>query len=363
MKVYPLKSMTVEQAQEKQFKLVDCLTRNLDGQELLSRGDLGVNKLENKPVYTSKIEKAIAQFFDAQDALFVRGAGTGAIRYGLAAIANSGDKILIHDAPVYATTQTTIEMFGLKTVCADFNNLEDIKEVLEENKDIKAALVQHSRQLPEDSYDLAEVIKAIKDTADIPVLVDDNYAAMKVEKIGCQLNADLSCFSCFKLLGPEGIGLVVGNAQYIAKIKKMHYSGGTQVQGHEALDAIRGLIYAPVQLAISANELENVLARIGEVKGVKDAYIANAQSKVLLVELEKPIAQKVIEEAVKRGALPNPVGSESKYELTPLFYKASGTFLKQNPELIDTMVRINPNRAGADTIIRIISESVEAASK
>ena len=51
---------------------------------------------------------------------------------------------------------------------------------------------------------------------------------------------------------------------------------------------------------------------------------------------------------------------ESKYEAVPLFYKVSGTFLKKDPTLIDTMVRINPNRAGANTVIRILSESINA---
>ena len=46
-----------------------------------------------------------------------------------------------------------------------------------------------------------------------------------------------------------------------------------------------------------------------------------------------------------------------------MFYKASGTFLKKDPSLIDTMIRINPNKAGADTVIRILKESIEAAKE
>jgi hypothetical protein len=36
-------------------------------------------------------------------------------------------------------------------------------------------------------------------------VTDDNYAVMKVPRIGCQCGADLSCFSLFKLLGPGGV--------------------------------------------------------------------------------------------------------------------------------------------------------------
>ena len=42
-----------------------------------------------------------------------------------------------------------------------------------------------------------------------------------------------------------------------------------------------------------------------------------------------------------------------------MFYRVSGTFRKADPTLEHRMIRINPMRAGADTILRIIKESVE----
>ena len=59
-----------------------------------------------------------------------------------------------------------------------------------------------------------------------------------------QCGADLSCFSSFKLLGSEGIGVVIGQSELIARIRTFQYSGGSQVQGHEAMDVLRGLVYA-----------------------------------------------------------------------------------------------------------------------
>ena len=114
---------------------------------------------------------------------------------------------------------------------------------------------------------------------------------MKLKKIGVECGADLSCFSSFKLQGPEGIGIVVGKEEYVNRIRKMHYSGGCQTQGHEALDVLRGLTYAPVMLAITAKEVEKTLSKLqnGEIPEIKDAFIANAQSKVLLVELSEPM--------------------------------------------------------------------------
>lgn len=360
MKTYPLESLSVEEATEKQFKMVECIMRHFEGFELLSRGDLGVRQPANQPLTTVKAEKAIAEFFGSEEAVLLRGSGTGAIRYGLAAIIRAGEKILIHDAFAYSTTATTFEMFSLQCVKADFNDAAAIRKILRENSDVKAALVQVSRQKIDDRYDLEEVITAIKAERDIPIITDDNYAVMKINKIGVECGSDLSAFSAFKLQGPEGIGIIVGKKTYVDKIRKMQYSGGCQCQGWEAMEVLRGLVQVPVLLAIQAQVLEEASARIhqGEVPGIRQAYIANAQSKVLLVEFEKPIAKEVLEHASKMGALPHPVGSESKYELTPLFYRVSGSFLKENPAYAERMIRINPNRSGADTIIKVLRECV-----
>ena len=364
MNAYPLESITLEQAMEKQFRLLDCMTRCFSGAESLTRGDLGVHQPGNEPVTTVKVEQVLARFFGTEGSILVRGSGTGAIRYGLSAILPAGGTLLVHTAPVYSTTATPIEMFGYCTVAADFNDLAQVEKTLSDHPEISAALVQHSRQRLEDSYDLAEVIAAVKKVRDIPVLVDDNYAVMKTRKMGAELGADLSCFSTFKLQGPEGIGCVVGKKAYIDKIRAMHYSGGCQTQGFEAMEVLRGLTYAPVMLAITAQTAEEVLSRLkaGEVPGVADAMIASAQSKVLLITFDAPIAKQVLAAAEKRGGLPYPVGSESKYEIQPLFYRVSGTFLKADPTLADHMIRVNPNRAGADTVLRILRESIEEVS-
>lgn len=361
MQTYPLQSMSMEEAVRLQFLVVDCMTKVFEGHESLTRGDLGVVMGLNKPVTTWKAEKVIADVFGAEACILVRGAGSAAIRFGLHSMMRSGDRILVHRAPVYNTTAASLEMMGIDTVEADFNELEELRRVLKENPDIRGALVQYTRQLPEDRYNMHEVVHVIKETAEIPVLTDDNYAAMKVKEIGVQCGADLSCFSAFKLLGPEGVGVIVGKQELIKKLVKESYSGGMQVQGHEALDVLHGLVYAPVALALQAQVNEECVRRLnsGEIAAVKQAFLANAQSKVLLVEFREDIAGQVLEEAEKYGAAPNPVGAESKYEMVPMFYRISGTFRKADPELEHRMIRINPMRAGADTILRIIRESVE----
>lgn len=361
MITYPLQSITLEEAMALQFKVVDCITREFSGSEILTRGDLGVVPGLNKPVTTWKAEKVIARIFDAESSILVRGAGTGAIRYALFAVMKAGETLLVHTSPIYSTTKTTVEMLGLKTVAADFNDPDSIRRVCGEHPEIKAALVQYTRQSISDSYDMEEVIRTIKECSGVPVVTDDNYAVMKVRKNGSQCGADLACFSAFKLQGPEGIGCIIGKKEYIDILVKHHYSGGSQTQGHEALEVLRGLVYAPVSLAIQARVNDRLVSRLlsGELPGIRDAFLANAQSKVLLVEFEEPIAEQVLEEAQKLGAAPNPVGAESRYELVPMFYRVSGTFRATDPTITKRMIRINPMRSGDDTVIRILREAME----
>lgn len=363
IETYPLQSLSLNEAQSLQFRIIDTVTRHFTGHEVLSLGDLGVVKGYNKPVYTKKVEKVFADVFNAQSALLVRGAGTGALRWALTSTLKANQTILLHDAPIYPTTKVTLETMGINIVFADFNDEAAITQAINENKDkINAVLVQHTRQKINDKYDFAKTVSYIKALLpNTPIITDDNYAALKVQKIGCQTGADLSSFSSFKILGPQGVGVILGKQEYIDKIEKYQYSGGSQVQGFEAMQALRGLIYAPVSLAISAQVSEELVQRLnnGEIESVKRAFIANAQSKVVLVELKKNYAKELLEITPEFGAAPHPVGSESIFEFAPMIYRVSGTFREQDPTLEKRMLRINPMRSGTDTIIRILKCSLE----
>lgn len=361
MLTYPLESLSLQEAKRLQFRLIDTITRHFSGTDSLSKGDLGVVAGLNRPRTTAKAEQVLADFFGAEAAILVRGAGTAAIRWGLGEIVRPGGSLLVHAAPVYPTTQVSADSMGLQLIAADFHDQTALAKAID---GVDAVLIQHARQKPDDRYLLADVVNVIKSRKpDLPILTDDNYATMKVKAIGVECGADLSAFSLFKLLGPEGIGCVVGRAALIDSIRKKNYSGGGQVQGHEALAALRGLVYAPVALAIQAEVVTECFDRLngGEVPGVKQAFIANAQSKVLLVELTQPVAAAVLKAAEKLGAAPNPVGAESKYELVPMFYRLSGTFLADDPRLGERTIRINPMRSGADTVLRILREALAAA--
>lgn len=331
MKTFPLQSLTLIEAQQKQFALVDTICRHFPGCEFLTCGDLGLTPGLNQPRITQRVEQVLADAFHAQAAALVQGAGTGAIRAALAALLKPGQRLLVHDAPVYPTTRVIIEQMGLTLITADFNDLSALKQVVDEQQP-DAALVQHTRQQPQDRYVLADVLATLR-AAGVPALTDDNYAVMKVSRIGCECGANVSTFSCFKLFGPEGV---------------------------QALEVLRGLVFAPVMHAVQAGVSERLLALLngGAVAEVKSAVIANAQSKVLIVEFHQPIAARVLEEAQKLGALPYPVGAESKYEIPPLFYRLSGTFRQANPQLEHCAIRINPNRSGEETVLRILRESI-----
>ncbi|UZQ83222.1 aminotransferase class V-fold PLP-dependent enzyme [Thermoanaerobacter sp. RKWS2] len=359
MITYPIKQISLEEAINLQFKLVDIIQSVFRGRELLEAGDYGVSLELGRPKTTAKVERVLAKFFDAEDSALVRGAGTGAMRLVFNSLLKPLNTLLVHDAPVYPTTQNLMAMMGLKLLKVNMNDLDSF-EILKNTK-VNAVLIQHSRQKPDDSYELEKVIKVIKSITNVPIITDENYVVMKTPYIGVQLGADVSVFSMFKLLGPEGIGCVVGKKYIIDEIRKITYSGGSQVQGPEAMETLRALVYTPVSLAIQAMQVDEIAKRLnnGEIKGVKKAYVANAQSRVVLVEFEEPIAEKVLKYAEEMGAVPYPVGSESRYEIGAMFYRVSGTFIENNPDMKNYVIRINPMRAGADTVIRILKEAVK----
>jgi hypothetical protein len=363
MKTYPLKSLSVDDARKMQFRLVDAATRHFCGSGTLSNGTLGVCEGIGRPETTEKVERVLADFFGVEAVALVRGAGSGAIRSAVWSVARGGDGVLVHDAPVYSTTESLFGAMGLRVLRCDFNSPSALAKAAEEGG-FSFALVQHTRQKMEDSYSLAEVLSVLKRCSPrTPVVTDDNYAALKVPAVGAQLGADLSAFSTFKLLGPEGTGCVAGKAGPIERIHKANCSGGGQVQGHEAMEILRGMIYAPVALAIQAEVNEELILRLksGEIPGIADAVLANAQSRVLLIEFERPIARGVLEACDRHGAAPRPVGAESKYEFAPMFYRVSGTFLKSDPSLAERVIRVNPMRSGAETVLRILRAATERA--
>ena len=270
MKTFPLQSLTIIEAQQKQFTLVDSICRHFPGAEFLTSGDLGLTPGLNQPRITQRVEQVLADAFHAPAAALVQGAGTGAIRAALAALLKPGQRLLVHDAPVYPTTRVIIEQMGLTLITADFNDLSALKQVVDEQQP-DAALVQHTRQQPQDSYVLADVLATLR-AAGVPALTDDNYAVMKVARIGCECGANVSTFSCFKLFGPEGVGAVVGDADVINRIRATLYSGGSQIQGSQALEVLRGLVFAPVMHAVQAGVSERLLALLNGGAVAEDSH-------------------------------------------------------------------------------------------
>ncbi|HEY4553751.1 MAG TPA: aminotransferase class V-fold PLP-dependent enzyme [Bacillaceae bacterium] len=360
-----LPALSVEEAQELQFKLVHMMSRHFEGRQFLSMGDLGVSPEWKRPEQTFRVEKVLADFFGAEECALVRGAGTGAIRTILSMLLSAGEKMLIHTAPVYTTTKETIRMLGIETAAVNFNHLAKVRQAVREHSDAKVFYIQHARQQPTDSYSLAEVIQTVKEESpDLPIVVDDNYCALKTKAIGVELGADYSTFSGFKLLGPEGVAVIVGKREAVARVHEVNYSGGGQVQGYEAMELLRMMTFAPVSLAIQNGQVEELCRRLneGELNGIKAAYMTNAQSKNVIVELEEPIAREVITLSDTFGAATHPVGAESKYEIIPMIYRVSGSFLEAQPELKEYGLRINPMKAGAGTIIDILKRVIPLAN-
>lgn len=153
MKTFPLQSLALAQAQQKQFALVDTLCRHFPGADFLAGGDFGLVPGLNQPRVTQRVEQVLADAFHAQ-----------------AALLKSGQRLLVHDAPVYPTTQVLVEQMRIVLIRADFNDLLAIKQAIAEYRP-DAALVQHTRQHPQDHYVLSEVLAEIANNG-VPTLTD-----------------------------------------------------------------------------------------------------------------------------------------------------------------------------------------------
>ncbi|MEU9602856.1 aminotransferase class V-fold PLP-dependent enzyme [Streptomyces sp. NPDC048057] len=356
-RTHPLSTVALPDAVARQFRLLECTAAHFEGPQLF-RADAGVVPGLGRPHTTARVEAVLADFFGGEDAALVQGAGTGAIRGALQATDLGAGPLLIHRAPVYRTTAATLRALRTDVVEVDFNDPAALRAALATGR-FRWAYVQHTRQRLADSYDPADVIAACV-AAGVRTVVDDNYAVLRVPACGVELGADASAFSLFKLHGPEGVGVVVGARDLVERIRGDNYSGGGQVQGHQALDALRALTHVPVMWAIQSQVGAEVAERLtaGEVPGVAEVRIANAQDRCLLVRLDRPGARELPAVAATLGAAPYPVGSNSRYEIAPLVYRMSSSALDDAPELADWTVRVNPMRAGADQVIDLLRRSV-----
>ena len=357
----PLEMICFEEEIQNQYRLVDLMHKHFDGFEALKEGDYGCHIKYGRPERTMEVEKILAEYFHTEDAALVRGGGTGAIRALCFALIHNGSRVLIHDASMYMTTKITMEGLGAQLIRTDFNDFENIRRCLKEGIDV--LYIQRVRQKLSDSYDTVKIIEEVRRIDPrVKILVDENYAVNKVKNLGAGVGADASAFSAFKLMGIPGIGIIVGTKEVIDIIHKQNYSGGGQVQGPEATEVLRSLVINPVLLGVQDRSVDEIVRRLenDEVKHVEKALKANLEERIVLVKLDLPIAREVIEEAIKRGGLPHPVGSESRYEVQTLFYRVAKGMLEEEPLYEKYVIRINPMRSGPDTVIRILKESVEA---
>ncbi len=133
-----------------------------------------------------------------------------------------------------------------------------------------------------------------------------------------------------------------------------------EIQGAQALEVLRGLVFAPVMHAVQAGVSERLLALLngGAVPEVKSAVIANAQSKVLIVEFHQPIAARVLEEAQKRMPCLTRWVQSRNMKSRRSFIAFPRNFRQANPRSEHCAIRINANRSGEETVLRILRESI-----
>ena len=357
-----LPPLSVEEARSLQFRLIDAITHEFSGTQWLSRGDLGVGIDGTGSSYTQAAERVLARMFGTEDAVFVTGAGTGAIRAALFALLPPLSHIMIHDAPVYSTTAVTFRVAGYQAMRVDFHREDQLKSALE-REDVQAVYIQHTRQQLTDHYSLASVVQTVRaHRPQLLIVVDDNYAVANTPRIGVELGVDISAFSSFKLLGPEGIGIILCSHIVAQQVRADMYSGGARAQGFQAQESLIGLAMAFVANAITQDTAEAIVTWLHTqpLPAVAEACVANMQSPVVLIRFHEPVGPQVVARAAVHGAAPFPVGAMSRYELIPLFYRVSGAMTETlGADAARHWIRINPMKAGAETVLAILDKALK----
>jgi hypothetical protein len=357
--------MGIEEAAAWQDAWVEAVTRRFAPLgSPLAGGEVGIGGEAGRPRATIACEEALVDVFGGAEAILVRGGGTGALRLALFATVPSGGRLLVHEPETYLTTRLTLEAMGVELVLCDFNRVESIEAALEAGC-LDAVLIQHMRPRLEDSYLLADVVAAVRGASpSVPIVVDDNYAPLKAPRLGVAVGADISAFSLFKHGGPEGIGCVLGRTGTAARILPFMNSGGSIVQGPEAIAVVEALGRAALPTArqtIVNREIGRRLAA-GEVAGVRRAVACHCPETIVLVEFDEPIAEGVRRAAGNLGAATRPVGMESYHEVVPAFIRPSKSLISDQPGIEEQVVRINAMRAGPDLVVDLLRRAVETAS-
>jgi hypothetical protein len=365
--------MTLDQAISMQFALVDAI-QSVMGSDVVFTEDYGqVRELATvgfggggRPRTTARVERALAEFFGTEDAVLVHGAGTGSIRAMLNSALPPGGGVVLHSAHPYKTTLPAMKHMGLRLHQVDFNDQELLRRALMEVEP-DGVYIQHVPQGLGDNHEISDVVELARSLSGIrtKVIVDDNYAVMRSQKIGVQLGADASAFSLFKLLSPVQIGCVLGDEALVSDIRRDLASAGCQVQGGSAMQALRMLVFAPVALAIQnatvieVTERINALVAGGELPYVRGAVAAQPGIRGSVLVFDEPVAEAFVRSAWRNGSPSQSVGEEAQIEMLPLFTYLTSTFLKGMPGLEKYALRINPMRGGASTILRVVHAALE----
>jgi hypothetical protein len=171
----------------------------------------------------------------------------------------------------------------------------------------------------------------------------------------------------FKLLAAANVGCVLADSTIITGIRKDLSSAGCQVQGPQAMEALRSLVYAPVALALQDRVVVEAARRInemvaaGELPGVARAFAGQPAIRSVVLVFEAPVAEAFLAAAWRHGSPSRSVGEEAAIEVLPLFTYLTGTFLRGTPGLERYCLRINPMRGGPEAVIRVVRDALADA--
>ena len=184
MKTFPLQSLTIIEAQQKQFTLVDSICRHFPGAEFLTSGDLGLTPGLNQPRITQRVEQVLADAFHAPAAALVQGALIATLMNAIALIASQ----TWHEHPVDLLLSLLAQSLTGLLLGAGIQRLRELNQSLQNelvrNQRLAERLLETEesvrREVARELHDdIGQTITAIRTQAGIVQRLAPNSASVR----------------------------------------------------------------------------------------------------------------------------------------------------------------------------------------
>lgn len=122
--------------------------------------------------------------------------------------------------------QEKIKHLILKSTPEDEIDLQNLRQMLEEEKNVKLISIVHTSNLDGQTFPVQEIIKIAREY-DILILLDATQSIPHQPINAKNLDVDFLVFSGHKMLGPTGIGVLYGKYELLEKLEPLILGGGS----------------------------------------------------------------------------------------------------------------------------------------